>query len=158
VLFGESAGGSSVDYYAYAWPDDPIVSGLIVQSGTAMMSDLFKPAEDGGKSWHDLATKLGCGASGTSLLKCVQSKTIAQVQDAGPSPKGNGVAALVPAFAPTADEKTVFSDVYNRAKAGKFIRKVHSIGQRTKHLKLTCVFYSLCLSDLTRTNRVSSSI
>jgi cholinesterase len=131
VLFGESAGASSVDYYAYAWPDDPIVSGLIAQSGTAMMSDLFKPAEDGSKSWHALSIKLGCGESGSkSFLKCVQSKTMAQVQNAGPSPKGNGVAALVPAFAPTADERTVFSDVYSRAKAGKFIRKVHSASQR----------------------------
>jgi cholinesterase len=38
TLFGESAGASSVDYYAYAWLDNPIVNAFIAQSGTAMVS------------------------------------------------------------------------------------------------------------------------
>src|SRR5690606_21994850 len=29
TIYGESAGGSSVDYYAYAWTKDPIVKGMI---------------------------------------------------------------------------------------------------------------------------------
>ena len=35
VIFGQSAGGASVDYYNYAWKDDPIIAGSILQSGTA---------------------------------------------------------------------------------------------------------------------------
>ena len=35
TLFGQSAGGASVDYYSYAWTSDPIVAGFIPESGTA---------------------------------------------------------------------------------------------------------------------------
>jgi carboxylesterase type B len=34
TLFGESAGGMSVDEYSYAWGDDPIVHALVPMSGT----------------------------------------------------------------------------------------------------------------------------
>lgn len=36
TLFGESAGGCSVDIYTFAWANDPIVNGLISESGNAM--------------------------------------------------------------------------------------------------------------------------
>ena len=35
-IMGQSAGGTSVDYYSYAYKDDPIVAGLISHSGTAL--------------------------------------------------------------------------------------------------------------------------
>jgi cholinesterase len=34
IIFGESAGGGSVDMYAYAWTEDPIISGIIPESGS----------------------------------------------------------------------------------------------------------------------------
>lgn len=37
VIWGQNAGGMSVDDYNFTYPDDPIVSGLIMDSGTAQM-------------------------------------------------------------------------------------------------------------------------
>lgn len=37
AIWGESAGSMSVDDYAYAWKEDPIVNGFIESSGTALM-------------------------------------------------------------------------------------------------------------------------
>lgn len=34
TMFGESAGPTSVDYYTYAWTQDPIIAGNIEESGT----------------------------------------------------------------------------------------------------------------------------
>jgi cholinesterase len=126
TLFGESAGGSSVDYYAYAWAKDPIVAGFIVQSGTAMMHDLFKPATIKSDAWFKMSQKIGCGGkeAGVASLKCARSKPANQLLRGMPGPSGKGFKSIVPAFAPTADEKTVFSDVYDRAKKGIFAQKV----------------------------------
>jgi carboxylesterase type B len=126
TLFGESAGGSSVDYYAYAWAKDPIVAGFIVQSGTAMMHDLFKPATIKSDAWFKMSQKIGCGGpeAGAASLACARSKDPMQLMRGMPPPTGKGFKSIVPAFAPTADEKTVFSDVYDRARKGLFAQKV----------------------------------
>jgi cholinesterase len=129
TLFGESAGGSSVDYYAYAWAKDPIVNAFIVQSGTAMMRDLFKPATEKSEAWFQMSQKLGCGGpeAGKSSLSCARGKPATELLSSLPPPTSGGFKALVPAFKPTVDEKTVFSDVYARAKAGNFAQKVCKI-------------------------------
>jgi carboxylesterase type B len=36
VLFRQSAGGASVDYWSFSWKDDPIVSDLVSMSGTSL--------------------------------------------------------------------------------------------------------------------------
>jgi cholinesterase len=126
TLFGESAGGSSTDYYAYAWAKDPIVAGFIVESGTAMMHDLFKPATVKSDAWFKMSKRIGCGGpeAGVASLKCARGKTANQLLRGMPAPSGKGFKAIVPAFAPTADEKVVFSDVHDRAKKGMFAQKV----------------------------------
>jgi cholinesterase len=45
TLFGQSAGGASVDHYTFAWTDDPIVSAFIPQSGTAVSLGQLKANE-----------------------------------------------------------------------------------------------------------------
>lgn len=35
VIWGHSAGSVDVDYYSFTYPEDPIVKGLIMDSGTA---------------------------------------------------------------------------------------------------------------------------
>lgn len=37
TIMGQSAGGTSIDYYSFAWTHDPIIAGSIVQSGTAFL-------------------------------------------------------------------------------------------------------------------------
>jgi acetylcholinesterase len=43
TLFGESSGTASVDYCNFAWPEDHIVSGLIIDSGIALLPNSYSP-------------------------------------------------------------------------------------------------------------------
>jgi hypothetical protein len=135
MIFGESAGGSSVDAYAFAWKDDPIASAFIAESGTALTSDLFKPASKRLNAWYGLTKGLGCGGAeaGQSTLECAQKKTVSEIQRASSSgmsmgkfsggDDGEGVGPI-PGFRPIVEEKTVFSDIAERTKNGLFARRV----------------------------------
>lgn len=128
VLHGQSAGGASVDYYAYAWTDDPIVSGFIPQSGSASMrsSGPGDPATAAANQWSALSDKLGCGTVTVQdvekTLSCMKSKSLAAVMDATAPAKGGGKS--LGSFGPKPDGKTVFADVTERGNAGKFIKAV----------------------------------
>lgn len=54
VIFGQSAGGSAVDYYSFAWREDPIMAGLISQSGTSLS---FNPntVEYAQRIWYNVS-------------------------------------------------------------------------------------------------------
>jgi cholinesterase len=51
TLFGSSAGASSIDMHRYAWAEDPIAAGFILQSGNRMIR--------GGGAWPGLGGKPG---------------------------------------------------------------------------------------------------
>ncbi|KAF2404350.1 alpha/beta-hydrolase [Trichodelitschia bisporula] len=131
TLFGESAGGSSVDYYSYKWLEDPHISAFIAQSGTAMMSGPFAPTTTAARedAWFKTSEKLGCGgkSAGKTAVACVQKKTLAELQAAMPVPTSL-MEAVVGYFGPTIDDKIIFSDFPARAKAGKFVQKPLLIG------------------------------
>ncbi|KAF1986159.1 alpha/beta-hydrolase [Aulographum hederae CBS 113979] len=129
TLFGESAGSSSVDAYAYAWKDDPIVNAFIAQSGSALTTNLFKPAAKTTDQWYDAARKLGCTGTGPPTVECMRSKDVYTVQQAMPQGAGPGAAnAINPPFRPTVDGKTVFGDIFARAKGGQFAKRPMLIG------------------------------
>ncbi|GME48564.1 Para-nitrobenzyl esterase [Neofusicoccum parvum] len=73
ILFGQSAGGMSVDKYTYAYPDDPLVSGFIAQSGLADSS--IGAADPSGTNFTYVASQLGCptNASADAILSCMQA-------------------------------------------------------------------------------------
>lgn len=129
TIFGESAGSMSVDYYAYAWLDDPIVNGFISQSGTAMMSEPEYRFQDlidlRTKSWYTLTEKLGCGGSdrGPETVKCAQMKTVKEIQAAMPVDTGSAN-VFRGGFGPVPDDKVLPNDYYARARAGKLIMQV----------------------------------
>jgi carboxylesterase type B len=123
TLFGQSAGGASVDYYAYAWTKDPIVNGIIAESGTA--ANLGGPARNVSASWYMLSQKLGCGGAeaGARTLACVQGKpwqdVLGAMEKRGVTPNLG-----VGGFGPTADGKVVFGDYAKRRAEGNFIKVV----------------------------------
>jgi len=126
TLFGQSAGGASVDYYSYAWTSDPIVAGFIPESGTAIGLGQIKP-DQSASLWYNVSTKLGCGdasSDGASVLSCMRTKNYTSILQALPSGGVTGTTG----FGPTIDNVVVFSDYLNRSAAGNFIKKPMLVG------------------------------
>ena len=130
VLFGQSAGGASVDYYSYAYTKDPIVHGFIPQSGTASLTSRL-PSSTGNTTnvaatnWSSLSERLGCGTvteqDVAKTLPCLRSKPAAAILDAS-APKSSE--AALNNWGPKVDGKTVFSNTNARAAKGDFIKAV----------------------------------
>lgn len=124
TLFGQSAGGASVDYYSYAWTSDPIIAGLIPESGTAIGLGQ-NTAADGAALWYNVSSKLGCGnSSSETTLSCMRTKNYSSILAALPSEGVGGNTG----FGPTVDEKVVFSNYISLSRAGKFIKVPLLIG------------------------------
>jgi cholinesterase len=141
ILFGQSAGGASVDFYAYSYPKDPIVYGFIPQSGTAGMAS--RPVTSTGNltnnavvQWSSLSEKLGCGAvTGENVAKtlsCMRSKPVDAVLDAT-VPKSSGTA--VGSWGPKFDAKTVFADTSAKGANGDFIKAVSTSASLKNYTK-----------------------
>ncbi|KAL4976884.1 Alpha/Beta hydrolase protein [Aspergillus desertorum] len=106
LLFGQSAGGASVDAYTYAYPEDPLVSAFALQSGTV---SLFNNADAAHANWNRLSTAVGCGA-GDESLACMRKIPFPKILHA----MGDGSYA----FTPVVDNRTVFADFTARARGG----------------------------------------
>lgn len=125
-LFGQSAGGSSIDTHSYAYPDDLIASGLIMQSGTTSIGTFT--AKTSAESWHTVTSALGCGDNTTApatQMACMRTQPTASITAAIPlvnQPYGSAF------FWPTIDEKLVFSDYPARLAAGNFAKLPLLIG------------------------------
>jgi carboxylesterase type B len=96
VIVGQSAGAFSVDNYAYAWASqkDPIIKGIVAQSGSAYgRGGMVKPS--GAKTeWQYTAKTLTCPTEGKASLDCVRGKPWADVLNAMRSGPGLGAAAF----------------------------------------------------------------
>lgn len=66
VIWGQSAGATAVDFYQYAYPDDPLVTGLIQDSGTAHLDILKNSAVGDYSSFSLVAANFGCGANASA--------------------------------------------------------------------------------------------
>lgn len=110
TLFGQSAGAASVDYYSYAYASDPIVAGLIAESGTTQLSGLPYAEATSATNWYEVTETLGCGnatTNSTALLACMRALPYDTILSAVPS---SGLSAIFSAFGPTVDNVTVFAD------------------------------------------------
>jgi carboxylesterase type B len=122
TLFGESAGGGATDYYAFAWPEDPIVNGFIPQSGSVFTRGIA--AESNEKAWFKASAALGCGGAeaGVKSTECMQGKPWKDVMkyvDTGMRQPGK-------TFGPVFDERVIFKDYNTRVKGGHFAKRVRS--------------------------------
>ena len=120
-----SAGGSSVDYYSYAWTEDPIVNGFIAESGTAFILAADNASDYSG--WYNISQTLGCGGedAGNQTVQCLREADATDLINAvgEQASASNGLSSI---YVPVADGKVVFSDVKNRSAAGEFIKRVCS--------------------------------
>lgn len=128
IIFGQSAGGSSVDYWAYAYQDDPIVAGHISHSGTAF-SYVPNNMTYAQSLWYNVSGTLGCGDNNatdrTAVVTCVRAKSVSSVLAAAKIAPALPSQALSQAtFHPTVDNVTVFSleEYTARSQAGIFAK------------------------------------
>lgn len=119
TLFGQSAGGASVDLYSYAWSADPIAAGFIPESGTAFSWGLPNSPVSSAKAWYTVAQTLGCGSSNSTdqaaVLTCMKSKSVAQIFAA--IPPASFTDGILGSFGPTIDNKVVFANYTTRIPA-----------------------------------------
>ncbi|OGM42956.1 lipase/esterase [Aspergillus bombycis] len=125
TIFGQSAGGASVDYYSYIWTEKPLVSGLISHSGTALS---FKPntPEESASYFYHVSQTLGCGNSTTKtnhIIQCLRQQPYKSILKAvARVPPASSPVLPQPVFHPTVDNITVFSNYAERSATGNFSR------------------------------------
>lgn len=110
TLLGQSAGAMSADYYSYAYASDPIVTGIIEQSGSALSFGLPYPESVSAGAWYTVTEGVGCGNSSTNptaLLACMRNVDYDSILNAVPT---DGLSAFFSAFGPTVDNTIVFSN------------------------------------------------
>lgn len=123
VLWGQSAGATAVDLYQYAYPADPLVAGLIQDSGTAHLDILIGADASDFSSFSRVAAGVGCGANNRTsdaaaaelaCMRAVPARAIegfvAAYEDGGDDPSIN--------FIPVVDGTLVFANYTERAAAG----------------------------------------
>lgn len=137
TIFGESAGGSSVDLYSFAWTKDPIVNGFIGQSGTAITSLSGAPLTEF-DDWYEVSSYTGCGgeeAGPAATVACMRNASadaiLAALGTQSPYTQGLGIS-----YGPVADGKVVFEDVKDRAERGDHIKRPMLNGNNDKELGL----------------------
>ena len=126
TLFGQSAGGASVDYYTFAWTSDPIASSFIPESGTAIGLGQMTAAQSAA-SWYGVSSKLDCGdasSDAATVVSCMRTKNYSSILS---SITSSGVVGS-DGFGPTVDETVVFSDYLSRSAAGNFVKRPLLIG------------------------------
>ncbi|KAK0666755.1 putative lipase [Cercophora samala] len=110
VLGGQSSGAVSVDYWAYAYKEDPIVQGLIAHSGTAFSFPANSEAVQDAN--FDTVVGLVNCSSFTNPIPCMRGVSWQTLLAAASSIKpGKSTSPLrgIPPFWPTPDKETVFS-------------------------------------------------
>jgi carboxylesterase type B len=117
LLWGQSAGAASVDYYNYAYPKDPIVSAFSMDSGTAMIGITTDDTQH--TNFTYVASQLGCANSSSPAaeLACVRKIPASTIEDFVKNYQENGTAPGI-SFNPSVDGKVVFSNYTARALAG----------------------------------------
>lgn len=144
TIFGQSAGGSSVDYFSYAWTADPIVAGFIAESGTVFTPGTPATADAAAQSWYNLTATLGCGdasSDASAVSSCMKALDWQTVQNG--IVHGSGLSSVSGGFGPSVDEIVVFSDYPTRATEGNVTKRPLLIGSNDYEVGLFKVLFGL---------------
>lgn len=136
TLWGQSAGAGSTDYYNFAYPNDPIISGIIMDSSSAIGPAATPDPQ--GLNFTFVAGNLGCGnLTAADEIACMKNVSQSDIeaflksyQDAGTTPSI--------AFTPIVDNITRFDNYTARALAGNFSKVVCDLLNPRHDPMLTC--------------------
>lgn len=124
TLWGQSAGAASADTYGYAYPEDPIVSSLICDSGAATIvgsSDLAQT------NFTFLAGLVGCkDLDPQAEVACMRTVPAVTLENAL---SYYVISKATPpiSFVPVGDNVTAFSNTTDRALRGLVAKIVRSL-------------------------------
>lgn len=139
ILWGQSAGSISVDYYNFAYSSDPIVNGLFMESGDSLYPDVNT---DAGFSFTNVSDSVGCAnLNATTQLECMREVPFNTIKAFMQGPVSSSLV-----WYPIIDNVTVFSDYAVRAAAGQYSKKVSKVSEKIWLLiaKLTFNTSQLC--------------
>ncbi|KAM0485589.1 hypothetical protein ACHAPX_001577 [Trichoderma viride] len=115
VVWGQSGGAIALDYLNFAYPEDPIISGMIMESGNALFSPATVQSFDTAHAnFSAVAIAFGCGTTTPSQINCLKNVTWQDIQSA--IVKLN----LTTSFLPIVDERLVFSSYSKRYGVGAY--------------------------------------
>jgi len=118
TIFGQSAGGASVDFYSYAWDSDPIAAGFIAESGNVFGWGLPNSKASSAVAWYNVTATLGCGnasSDAATVLACMRKQKYTAILNAVPS--SSGTSGILGSFVPTVDDTVVFANYSQRTPA-----------------------------------------
>ncbi|KAH7353258.1 carboxylesterase [Plectosphaerella cucumerina] len=122
TLSGQSSGGVGIDYWAYAYREDPIAHGLIASSGNAFSFPVNAPGVPE-RNWNTVVAAVGC-ANETEVMDCMRQadwKAIEAAAGAVRPTASSSVLRSIPPFYPQPDSEIVFADYLSRTEAGSFV-------------------------------------
>jgi hypothetical protein len=109
--------------YNFAWYKDPIVNGLIMNSGTAFIETIIGSEGPRFSNFSYVASQVGCGnkSSAQEELACMKNVDAAALEQIL-AESSNGVSTANLVFGPPADGKLVFSNYTERTLQGKLTK------------------------------------
>ncbi|KAE8142876.1 hypothetical protein BDV38DRAFT_277689 [Aspergillus pseudotamarii] len=119
-MSGQPCGSAAVDYWAYSYRDDPVLAGLVSHSGTVDSFPANSP-ELSVQHWEEITSSMGCKLG--DVLGCMKTQSAAALLTASGKvklPVASIAARTQPAFQPTMDSVTVFSDYRLLARTERF--------------------------------------
>lgn len=121
TISGQSSGGVAVDYWSYAYREDPIVNGLIAPSGNAFSFPVNAPGIPE-KNWNTAVNAVNC-TDAADVLTCMRQVDWKDIRAAAATVRpipSTSVLRSIPPFYPTPDGEIVFADYVNLTAAGRF--------------------------------------
>lgn len=120
ILWGESAGAYAVDGYLHAWEKDPIVAGVIADSGNALLLDTYPNPAGNFTQFSKIASRFGCeNDDSRKELDCMRKVPTADLKKYIQAASGEGGAFddnLT--FGTLIDNTTIFANYSNRISSG----------------------------------------
>ncbi|KAF4455190.1 hypothetical protein F53441_2428 [Fusarium austroafricanum] len=123
TIAGQSSGGVAVDYWTYAYKNDPIVKGIIAPSGNAFSFPVNSVAVQE-KNWNSVVSAVGCGNT-SDVMKCMRTVDWKDIKTAAAAIKpasSSSVVRSIPPFYPKPDGEIVFSNYVSLTKMGSFAK------------------------------------
>lgn len=147
TLFGQSAGGASIDLYSYAWANDTIAHGFIPESGNSFGWGLPNSKDFAANGWFNVTSNLGCGNASSDaeeVLTCMRKQNSTAILNAIPS--ASGVSGILGFFGPTVDDTVVFSN-YTTATPAKVPVLIGNTNYEAGYFRTTFALSGITLPD-----------